>query len=72
MKTTTYKGCTIRETEYTTDVTRRAFGRSYQTIGYLYAVSGRIEKSAGRQPFLTSIAACREYVDGQDMLREGR
>jgi hypothetical protein len=66
--TTTYAGCSFRRTNTTTDVRRVAFGRSYQTIAQVWEVEGRISKPAGRRPFLTSAAACREYVRGIDTL----
>ena len=39
---------------------------------YLFALSGRVRKVAGRQPFLTSGRQCKRYIDDtleQDELR---
>jgi hypothetical protein len=67
---TTYAGCTFRRTETTTDVSRAAFGRSYTAVAHVWEVEGRIVKPAARRPFLTSAAACHEYVREQDMLSQ--
>jgi len=60
--TTTYRGCTLTQTETTTDVIRTAFGRRYQTTARVWTVSGRVEKSACARPFLTSAKSARDYV----------
>jgi hypothetical protein len=70
MKTTTYRGCTLTQTENTTDVTRFAFGRRYQTIARVWDVDGRVVKSACAQPFLTSARECRQYIAQELGLRE--
>jgi hypothetical protein len=70
MKTTTYRGCTLTETETTTDVTRTAFGHRYQTVARVWGVSGRVQKSATARPFLTSAESAREYVRDELALRD--
>ena len=70
MTTKSYRGCTFSQTGTTTEVTRYAFGRSYTAIAQVWAVEGRYSKPAGQRPFLTSAAACRQWVQEQDMLAE--
>ena len=68
MTTISYRGCTARPTSTTTDVRRSAFGRSYQSIGYVWVVEGRRAKSAMRRPFVTSATAVREWIYAEDAL----
>ena len=63
---TIYRGCTLSRTGTTTNVRRVVFGHSYQAIAYVWAISGRLSKPAGQRPFLTSEAACREFVREAD------
>ena len=63
---TIYRGCTLSRTGTTTNVTRVAFGRSYRTVAQVWTISGRLTKPAGQRPFLTTEAACREYVRETD------
>ena len=50
----TYKGCTITQTETTTDTPHG--------IRKVYAIEGAINKPAARRPFITSIRAAKEYI----------
>ena len=61
----TYRGYTMRETGTTTDGTRMVFGKPFPCIRYVWAIegSGPAAKGACRTPFLTSAAACREWID---------
>ena len=69
---TEYRGCTLTRTNTTTDVRRAAFGRAYQTIGYIWRVSGRLssERPGLGQQWLTSAAACREWIRACDAIAE--
>lgn len=59
-----YKGYTFYQTSVTTTVRRdmpfRRY-RSYETIEFLYEINGL--KECGKRPFLTSITACKEYIN---------
>ena len=63
-----YRGCTIVRTDTTTDVRRVAYGRSYQAIGHIWRVSGRLSSTAPGlgQQWLTSAAACRDWIRAMD------
>ena len=54
-----YKGCTITQTETTTDTPHG--------IRKVYAIEGAIDKPAGKRPFITSIQAAKDYIS--DTLR---
>jgi hypothetical protein len=64
-----FRGCTLTQTETTTDVIKVAFGRKYQTVARVWDVTGRVTKDACARPFLTSAAAAREYVRDELALR---
>lgn len=36
----------------------------------LYALTGAIEKSADVRPFITTVRAARDYIDGEMTIRE--
>jgi hypothetical protein len=70
MKTLTYRGCILTETETTTDFIRyTGFGRRYTATARVWGVSGRVQKNACASPLLTSAASAREYVREELELR---
>ena len=71
-KSVQYCGCDLTETSTTTDVTRQAFGRPYQTVARIWGVCGPVTKPAGRRPLLTSLTEARRYVRAVLDARERR
>lgn len=57
----TYKGYTYMKTSITTSVRYQRAGRWLERTGYLYEIQGL--KEAGKRPFLTSVQACKDYID---------
>lgn len=63
MKSTNYKNHIITRSATTTSVTKTVFGKQTDAIGYLYSIEGVHGKTAGMRPLLTSVSACREYIN---------
>lgn len=61
MKDYTYKGYKFHATNTMTEVRVMRFGRRTTELRPVYEISGL--KEAGKRPFLTTIAECREYID---------
>ena len=57
-----YKGYTFWKVHTTTEVILKApNGNPYTAIRNLYEIDGL--KEAGKRPFLTSVAQCKEYIN---------
>ena len=61
-----YKRHQIKKTKQTTTlILPKPFGKlgTYQKIAELYEIEGQHKKAAGKRPFLTSIKACKEFIN---------
>ena len=59
----TYKKCTIRKTEVTTDDMKIVFGVPRPCIGYLYEITGKVNKKYGSAPFITSESEVKKFIN---------
>lgn len=56
-----YKGFEINQTTTYTEITRYYYNRPYKAYANLYEIVGL--KDCGKHPYLTSVAACKEYIN---------
>ena len=72
MKENRYKGCTITKTKTTTDTSKNCYGKTYNTIGYLHSIKGKINKPAGQTPFIVSIKEAKDYITEMIVMEQGK
>lgn len=66
-----YKNNEIKKTNITTSITKKCYGQNYDTIGYLYEITGKNNSPARQRPLLTSIKDCKNYITKeQDYLKQ--